>query len=363
MVFPDRKLSVLYIGPTWLGSSARAMREGLDRLPDLKVNGIAEDSFFPPKRRNPMKTIDRHLRTVWVARLERYTLSMVRSQRPDCLVVYKGNGVRASLVHRARAEGTVVVNVFPDYSPHDFGEALAEAMGEYDLVISTKPFHPENWATIYGYSNPCAFVPHGYDPSLHLWADQPDTQEYDVVLAASWRREYDRWMRELAQAWKGPELRVAIAGGGWQSRWKGLPSSWEYVGEPRGRAYGAFLRRGKIAIAPIQREVVVGNWRQPGDVDTIRTYELAAAHCFFLHQRTDYLRTVYDEQTEVPLWSTAEELCELIEHFLPREEERRAMAAAAHARAVPAYSISSRAVQVAELLRSTADSRLAQGGT
>jgi spore maturation protein CgeB len=106
------------------------------------------------------------------------------------------------------------------------------------------------------------------------------------------------------------------------------------------------LRRGKIVIAPVHRDVLIGDVRQPGDEETTRTYELAAACCFFLHRRTEYVQKIYDEKTEVPMWDSPVELVDLIHYYLPRERERREMAAAAHARAVPAYSIPGRAAQV-----------------
>jgi spore maturation protein CgeB len=115
-----------------------------------------------------------------------------------------------------------------------------------------------------------------------------------------------------------------------------------------GRAYGEWLRRGRIVIAPVHREVIVDGVRQPGDEDTIRTYELAAMSCFFLHRRTPYVQTLYDERTEVPMWDNAEELAALVVRYLPLEEERCEMAARAHARAVPVHSFQNRARQVLE---------------
>jgi spore maturation protein CgeB len=113
-----------------------------------------------------------------------------------------------------------------------------------------------------------------------------------------------------------------------------------------GRAYGEWLRRGRIAIAPVHQEMAIRGVRQPGDQDTTRTYNLAAAFCFFLHRRTPYVQTIYDEITEVPMWDDAEELAILIRKYLVLEDERRAMAVRAHARAVPAYSIPIRAEQI-----------------
>jgi spore maturation protein CgeB len=239
-----------------------------------------------------------------------------------------------------------VINIFPDCSPHAHGRRLQESMSCYDLVISTKPFHPQLWQSVYGYRNSCVFVPHGYDPAVHYWGDPSPSQAYDVALCCTWRPEYHRLMRSFANALDDDRVSVAIAGSGWSAHRNQFPQHWHFVGLREGPAYGEFLRSAKIAIAPVNREMLIGGVKQPGDEDTTRTYELAAAHCFFLHQRTDYVATVYDEQNEVPLWGDATELASLVRHWLPDEAGRRLMAARAHARAVPAYSIPQRAVGV-----------------
>jgi spore maturation protein CgeB len=91
---------------------------------------------------------------------------------------------------------------------------------------------------------------------------------------------------------------------------------------------------------------VIDRKQQPGDQDTTRTYELASAGTFFLHRRTPFAQQVYEEGVECGFWGDAADLAEQIRHFLPLERERRTMAAAAHRRAVPAYSVPSRAQEV-----------------
>jgi len=247
--------------------------------------------------------------------------------------------------------GVLTVNVFPDCSPQAYGRALSRAIGEYDLVVSTKPFHPGGWQHVYGYRNTCVCVPHGYDPTVHYWPTAPSRQVLDVVLAATWRPEYHRLMLDFAKEMRDGSWQVGLAGHGWSVCRGEFPPHWTFADTPTGREYGTFLRSGRIAIAPVQREVVVRGKRQPGDEDTTRTYELAAAQCFFLHRRTDYVQTVFDERTEVPLWDNARELAALVRHYLPRNRERRMMAAAAHARAVPEYSVPNRAAQVMAHIR------------
>ena len=108
-------------------------------------------------------------------------------------------------------------------------------------------------------------------------------------------------------------------------------------GPVQGRGYVSLLRRGAMCIAPLTTEVVIRGNRQPGDVDTTRTYELAAAHCFIHYRRTQYVAQLYGPEA-VPMFDDANELAEQILAYLPRSADRAKMAIMAHARAVPHYA-------------------------
>ena len=343
-------VKILYVGDTWQGSTARSMREALTALPDVIMHSIAEDHYFPGGPSLLARARNR-LFGPWQRRgLHRAIMAGIAGpgsgRETDVLIVYKGHSVPAATIQSAKQAGVFTVNVFPDYSPHAYGAQLKTAMGEYDLVVSTKPFHPDGWKSIYGYDNRCVFVPHGYDPGVHLWPNPSEDHDLDVVLAATWRQQYQDVMQSLSNALAVGTVRVGIVGSGWTEHRNELPHEWQVGPALTGRAYGEWLRRGRIVIAPVHREVMVDGVRQPGDEDTIRTYELAAMNCFFLHRRTPYVQTLYDERAEVPMWDNAEELAAKVLHYLPRADERRQMAARAHARAVPAHSFPNRARQV-----------------
>ena len=350
-------MRILFIGETWQGSSARSMREALALLPEVMLSDVGPDHFLPNYRNLPLRIANRLLHVLQLRELERAVLKTMTGFRPEAIVVYKGRGISAGLLEEMRRSGIPTINVFPDYSPHTYGRQVQDAMGCYDLVISTKPFHPARWKSVYGYSNPCVFVPHGYDPAVHYWPVPSTSQAYDVALCGTWRPEYQRLMRSFAEALGDDRVSIAIAGPGWESHRDQLPRHWQYLGPRTGRAYGEFLRSARIAIAPVNRDVVIRGMKQPGDEDTTRTYELAAAHCFFLHQRTDYVPAVYDEQEEVPLWRDATELANLVRRWLPDESGRQKMAARAHARAVPAYSIPQRAANVLQHIEQLIEGR------
>jgi hypothetical protein len=343
---PLRHTRLLFVGEAWKGSSARSMREALESLQAVAVSEVDPGHYFPSYRSVVMRGANRLLRPLQCRELEHRILHLLRRVSPDVFFAYKGYGISRHLVRRMKAEGVLTVNFFPDCSPHAHGRGLSRALGEYDLVVSAKPFHPGGWQHVFGYRNACVCVPHGYDPAVHYWPTAPSGQVLDVVLAATWRPEYHKLMLDFAAEVREGSWQVGLAGKGWSAHRGEFPRHWSFAPSATGREYGTFLRSGRIAIAPVQRELVVGGKRQPGDEDTTRTYELAAAHCFFLHRRTGYVQTVFDERTEVPLWDDARELVALVRHYLPREAERRAMAAAAHTRAVPEYSVANRAVQV-----------------
>jgi glycosyl transferase family 1 len=347
----DKPLRLLFVGETWKGSSARSLREALEHLRGVLIDDIGEDNYLPKGRSYVVRAANRVLRSWYQAELADEIERRLDVFKPDVLLVYKGGMITAPTVQCAQRMGVCAANVFPDLSPHAHGSQLRSAMGAYDLVISTKPFHPRNWKAVYGYGNRCVLVPHGYDPAVHFWADAPVYQDVDVIMAATWRPQYERTMVELAQLMRGRPVSVSLAGWGWAQRRKLFPNHWQFPGGLTGRSYGDFLRKGKIVIAPVNTEVVIDGVCQPGDEDTTRTYELAAAGCFFLHRRTPYGQTIYDEKSEVPMWDDAAELATLVEHYLPKESERRLMAANAHRRAVPAYSIFARADAILDHLQ------------
>jgi hypothetical protein len=342
---------ILFIGDSWQGSSGRSLREALATSPDVVVSDVSADLFIPNYTGIPLRIANRLLRKLQLRELERAVRQAASGCRPDVLLVYKGAGIETRFLREMQQSGVATVNVFPDCSPHAHGRHLREALGCYDLVISAKPYHPARWESVYGYRNACVCVLHGYDPDVHYWAEPPRSFKYDVALCGTWRPQYHRLMQSFGEALGDDSISVAIGGNGWLAHRGELPRHWQYVGERLGRSYGELVRSAKIVLAPVTRELTVRGIPQPGDEETTRTYELAAAHCFFVHQRTDFVATLYDESTEVPFWESGTELAQLVRRWLPDDEGRRAMAARAHARAVPAYSVPARATEVLEHVR------------
>ena len=346
-------IRILFIGESWLGSCARSLKEALSGQPSIVLDEINEDLLIPKPCAKALRAANRLLKPLYRVELQRQIMAQIKAFRPDVVMAYKGNSIGSDLVNALQTSGTLAVNVYPDYSPHAYGADHRKVIGTYDLIISTKPFHPRLWSSVYGYRNRCVFVPQGYDPALHLTPQPIDKTRFDVSLVATWRPEYGALMQAFGKALGQRNVTVAIAGNGWAAHRADYPSHWVYGHARQGRAYLDWLRQGRIVIAPLNREVVIDGRRQPGDEDTTRTYELAAAHCFFIHRRTGYAQSLYDETKEVPMFDTPRELAEKVLYYLDRPEVRQRMAAAAHARAVPAYSLDARAGEIVSILAET----------
>jgi glycosyltransferase involved in cell wall biosynthesis len=277
-------------------------------------------------------------------------LTKVRASHCPIFIAYKGTFVTSRLIEELKDLGCKTVNVYPDCSPLAQGQSLRDALGHYDLVVSTKVWHPQVWGPLFGYGNRCRFVPQGYDPGLHYRPIGEEGREFDIGMVATYRPEYGRMVLSLA---KEPELarrRVVIFGNGWEVLRRQLPPSWVLPGPAQGHAYMQALSLAKVYVAPLTREVVVDGKSFPGDEDSTRTYELPAAGCFYVHRRTDYVKTLFEEDREVLYFDDADELAEQLKRALGDAPLRKRLRESAQPRAVPRDSLDNRATDFIRIL-------------
>jgi hypothetical protein len=345
-----KELNLLFVGESWLGSCSTSWKEALRRIDGIRVDEVNEDTFFPRGESLPNKIARRVLSPFHLSDFHTAVEHKCRTTSFDAVIIYKGFHIDRKFLSKLKHLVPLCVNIFPDYSPYAYGSGLSETLGLYDLVISAKRFHPELWNAVYGYKNECAYVPHGYNPKLHLVNDVQTEHKSDVVLTATWREEYEDLLRAVDSRLASRGVSIAINGSGWDARSQRLPRSWKIAPAQDGFAYVDSVRSGRISVAPLHTRVRSGP-QQQGDEDTSRSYELAAAYCFFVHQRTAFIKTQYDEASEVPMYEGADELADLILKYRSQSDRRISMARAAHRRAVPAYSLDARAEQTLTLIR------------
>jgi spore maturation protein CgeB len=354
--FPRKKyeracrLRILFAGEVWLGATGLSLVTALQKLDGTAIETVSTDDLFPKKAGPLGRALTRGLDFPLRLRLEKEIQGRVKAFRPEVFLTCKGWALSEGLVRRIRRKGISTVNFYPDLCPLSHGSRHRRCVGAYDLVISTKQAHLRLWNTRYGYKNRVAFVPHGYDPDIHYRPTRPVSYLRDVGLVATWREGYEALVVDTAARLQHFNKTISVCGGGWSSLKGRLPGNVLIYPPVQGDQYVEFLRESRVCIAPLSPEFDIAGFRHPGDQDTTRTYELAAANCFFIHQRTPYVGQVFDEESEVPMFATADELADKILYFLAHPLAMDARAVAAHRRAVPNYSTSSRAIQIYDLI-------------
>ena len=339
---------MLFVGENWFGSSARALREALERSGIVEVDDFSSDFLFPRPMRKFNRLLARLADPFFRVEFGDLLREKIREFEPHVLLAVKAAEIDRDLVDWARRRGVFTVNYFPDLSPFAHGKSLARALGAYNLVVSTKESHPALWRTQFNFHNECIYVSHGYDPKTHL-VDQPYDPDapVDLCLVATWREEYGELIQEMVQFLGNQNLSVVVAGYGWEQRQSKLGHRIRASPPVYGQSYIRLLRSSKIVIAPMTMEParLHSTW-VPAERETTRSFQLAAANSFFLHRRTEKIAELYDEVNEVPLWSDAKELAELVLKYLAAPAERARLARNAHRRAVPAYSYDARAAEL-----------------
>ncbi len=313
------------------------------------------DSIFPKWRALPLRAGMKVGAPLIARDLRRAVLDKLDQLGPAVAVMYKCAQVDHLLLKEIRFRGTRTVNVYPDCSPLAQGKTLRSALGHYDLVVSTKHWHPKAWHATFGYTNRCEFVPHGYDPALHYSAiDEGLTQPIDVLLIATYRAEYANLMIALSRLPGMGELHFEVHGDGWEKIRNLTPKNWRIGRGVHGHSYRRLVSLAKICIAPVTREVVVDGISYPGDDDTTRTYELPAMGAFVIHRRTAYVASLFEERLEMLMYGDAIELAEHIHWAIRNPDSRRSIRVAAQRRCIQRDSLDQRAKALVQLLTSVA---------
>jgi len=167
-----------------------------------------------------------------------------------------------------------------------------------------------------------AFVPFGYEPSLHLPAKFESPEEFerfncDVVFVGGGDRirypYFETLVREI------PNVRLLIYGAYWD---RNATLARYHRGLALGRDFRLALRGGKIALCPLRRA--------NRDSHTMRSFELPACGAFMLAERAAEHQEFFQEGEEVGYFSSPAELAEKVRYYLSHDDQRHHMAEAAY---------------------------------
>jgi len=238
----------------------------------------------------------------------------------------------------------VLYNYFPDVSPFSHRSLFPDSLWEYDCVFYTKC----SWdgKPFLARFRDAVFVPHGYDPEVHRpWRDAKSLRQYqhEVTFVGTYSTHKEEVLERLVSAM--PALDLAVWGAQWSERCHSERLMQHIQGYPViGTTYAKVLSAANINFAIMGGGMLKGGVE--GDQTSTRTYEIPACRGFMMHERTPELLTLFEEGKEVVCFDSTREAVEKIRYYLDHPAEREAIAGAAYARCVPAYSYDNRMAKI-----------------
>jgi spore maturation protein CgeB len=186
------------------------------------------------------------------------------------------------------------------------------------------------------------FLPHGYDPEIHqpVIANGPESaaSSCDVSFIGTYTARKERILSELLE--QLPDLSLRIFGNDWNRCSSPVLRRVTHGAAVRGQSYTKAVCSSRINLA------IMGVSDHALDETTVRTFEIPACGAFMLHERTEEVLELYDEDREIACFDSAAELAEKIEYYLNNPSAAARVAAAGHRRAVPRYSYDGRMKEI-----------------
>ncbi len=201
--------------------------------------------------------------------------------------------------------------------PKNFSQNLVA----FDYVFTTKSQNVASYKAL-GQSQ-SIFIPSAYEPSVHhpipdrYSRYKPD--EFEVTFIGT----YDKSRAPLLEAAGWHRLNV------WGDRWNRAPLS----ADRRKRINGGPVNFLEYSDVLSHSKCILGLLREEAqDLHTQRTFEVAACGGLQFAPRNEEIQSFFTDKKEIVLFSSTDELRELINYYLAHPAARRAVARRGHER-------------------------------
>lgn len=326
----------------WPGASARGLVPGF-RDRGWLVDEVDVSHYLKPRPSLAGRIEGRLRRRQSLAAFQQAIIDSVDRHDARVFITVKGVGVEASTLRKLRKRGVFLLNYYPD---NQFNDTPIELLANYDLVVTTKSFQVAELSGTLS-AERVGFLHHGYSPEHHRpIATSEKQRDVDILYIGNASQAKAEFLIALAAAL--PEARMRVIGDRWLTFARGTALEPAIVGQVlHGDYYAGEIARAKIVLA-----VHMGVDRRTGfeDLVSTRTFEIPACGGFMLHVDNPEVRSLFAVPGEVDTFATAAELVDKVHYWLAHPEERQAVAARGHARAVPAYSYVKRANELARMV-------------
>jgi hypothetical protein len=296
-----------------------------------------------------MKVVRRLLSRQIVREFNQEIVRTAQLYRPDVLLALREPLLRAKTLRALRKLGVRLYNYYPDRIVFARGTELEEALGEYDCVFDTKRSWDGDMARRLRLRDR-VFVPHGFDPEVHLPATLSAVERRlfscDVSFVGTYTARKARILEPLVSA--EPKLQYRIFGNGWERCTSSKLRPLVHGMAIEGQSYAKVIAASRVNLA------IMGVSDEALDETTMRSYEIPACGGLMLHERTDELLSLYEEGREVACFSGTGELADKVRYYVEHRDEADAIAEAGRRRAVPHYSYEGRMREILAYHRSFA---------
>ena len=311
---------------------------------------VAEASMLDPTIRSTMPSLRvaaRLLGPVSARSYNREILDMAARTGARVMLTVKGIAIAPETIRVLRRRGVLTVNFYPDYKfeYHGFNETMLD---DYDLVVTTKSFQVDYLRQRLG-ADRVAMVHHGYVPAVHRRrtpVGQTPHYLWDVCFIGNASADKLAWLDPVARALG--DRRMIVVGQGWTKMAAGTPVAPHVLGaQLLGDTFARAIEHSRINIAVHHGPGGSHGW---ADQVSTRSFEIPACGGFMLHIDNDEIRTLFEPGREIDVFADSDQLVAKIDHYLSDDTARRLIADAGHARAVPAYSLHARSMELARAM-------------
>jgi glycosyltransferase involved in cell wall biosynthesis len=288
------------------------IRDRPDRLPWWLTNRFAN-------------RVTRHSRALrrWGARAwTDALLDTARTVRPDLVFILEGRYVFPRTVRELqRVAGSVVFfnadSPFAD-NPNSRPEHPPAAREADRFFIWSRRLARRLEET--GVS-PVHYLPFGWDPKWFPPAEPSPDPEHEVVFVGNWDRYRERWLEPVARRfdlkiWGAPYWKTRPRSG------SALPSCWQ-GGRLPGPEAAEVIANARVCLNVLREQNLP-------DGTNMRTFEVPGCGGFLLSTRTPGAEDIFPDGEAGAYFDDRDEMLDKIDDYLTHDDERRAIAAAAH---------------------------------
>jgi hypothetical protein len=262
----------------------------------------------------------------------------------ELMITVKGTYLALETLRALGKHKVFRTNFYPDYH-FDYKGFDSATLDAYDLVATTKSFQLEYLRQRIG-ADRVALVHHGYVPEVHRPRGRIAREEdyrWDISFVGNASASKLSWLNAVARAF--PNRSMIIVGNGWRELARGTPLESAVLGYGLiGNFFARIIELSRINIAVHHGASNPSGWQ---DLVSTRTFEIPACGGFMLHIDNEEVRTLFDVPSEIDTFADPGQLCDQIAYYLERPALRADMIARAYTRCVPAYSLTTRASEIA----------------